>query len=306
MITTMGQIFNALLRPGRHFSLYLVLILLVPACASTPEGPLSANNALLWKIEKNNLAPSYLYGTIHSDDPRIVDVASVVVEAISNTQTFAMEMVIDTETEQKAGMSLFFRDGRTLDRVAGKDLYQRTINALAKRGIETQIARMMKPWGAYSILNMPEAQTKVFLDVVLMNKAREFDKNIIGLETVEEQIATFDSLDMSIQLDLLETCLDNMELLQMLLKESIEVYLDRDLVGIEHLNERFMQLSSPDAAKVFDHKVIVERNKRMVKRSLPLLNKGTVFIAVGALHLPGDSGLISMFRSQGYTLTAVY
>ncbi len=43
----------------------------------------------------------------------------------------------------------------------------------------------------------------------------------------------------------------------------------------------------------------------MRDRALPLLGKGGAFIAVGALHLPGDKGLVALFREAGYTVTAV-
>ena len=37
---------------------------------------------------------------------------------------------------------------------------------------------------------------------------------------------------------------------------------------------------------------------------LPIIDKGNAFIAVGALHLPGEQGLVSLLKSRGYTITA--
>jgi uncharacterized protein YbaP (TraB family) len=36
------------------------------------------------------------------------------------------------------------------------------------------------------------------------------------------------------------------------------------------------------------------------------LEKGGAFIAVGALHLPGELGLVHLLEKQGRTLTRVY
>jgi len=44
----------------------------------------------------------------------------------------------------------------------------------------------------------------------------------------------------------------------------------------------------------------------MIDRMQPYLLKGDAFIAVGALHLPGDDGIIENLNQQGYTITAIY
>jgi uncharacterized protein YbaP (TraB family) len=55
----------------------------------------------------------------------------------------------------------------------------------------------------------------------------------------------------------------------------------------------------------FDQAMITDRNKVMVDHAQPILAKGNVFMAVGALHLPGPEGLVEDFRKAGYTVTAV-
>jgi uncharacterized protein YbaP (TraB family) len=42
----------------------------------------------------------------------------------------------------------------------------------------------------------------------------------------------------------------------------------------------------------------------MAERALPFLEEGGAFIAVGALHLPGEAGLVELLRAKGYTVTA--
>ncbi len=51
--------------------------------------------------------------------------------------------------------------------------------------------------------------------------------------------------------------------------------------------------------------LVVKRNHTMVSRALGLLERGNAFIAVGALHLPGDDGLVELFGKAGYKLTPV-
>jgi hypothetical protein len=66
-----------------------------------------------------------------------------------------------------------------------------------------------------------------------------------------------------------------------------------------------MELQSQDdaLAKRLMDSLINQRNNRMLERMLPKLKQGRVFIAVGALHLPGEHGLLNLLRGAGYAVT---
>ncbi len=59
-------------------------------------------------------------------------------------------------------------------------------------------------------------------------------------------------------------------------------------------------------AESFQEDFIVARNKRMVARMADILGEGGSFVAVGALHLPGDEGVLNLLAEQGYKVTRVY
>ena len=50
---------------------------------------------------------------------------------------------------------------------------------------------------------------------------------------------------------------------------------------------------------------ICDRNHVMAERAAPILTKGNVFIAVGALHLPGEEGVVALLQKQGFKITPV-
>jgi uncharacterized protein YbaP (TraB family) len=67
-----------------------------------------------------------------------------------------------------------------------------------------------------------------------------------------------------------------------------------------------MQGGDQRLAEDFQRRLVDDRNQRMVERMQPYLQQGKAFVAVGALHLPGKTGLLERLQQQGYTVTRVY
>ena len=60
-----------------------------------------------------------------------------------------------------------------------------------------------------------------------------------------------------------------------------------------------------DYGKEFEEEFLTKRNVRMVERLIPLVKKEPTFIAVGALHLPGEDGILALLEKEGYTIKPV-
>lgn len=288
---------------------YFVGLLFITACASNPASLSSgdaAGKGLLWKIESPGVAPSYLFGTIHSEDPRVIDLPPIVSRSLQQSALLALEIEFSPETGKYAFASMFFSEGRTLEKVAGKHLAKKAVELMSTRGLPEHQAMMMKPWAVFTLMNMPEPETGVYLDLKLHQMASSQGKKLYGLETIEEQIATFDEVPMTEQVALLEHSLANQEEMSEVMEKTIDTYLSRDLAAMEALNERYMGEMPADLATMFTHRLINFRNARMYERMKPLIASGGAFVAVGALHLPGESGLIKQLRQDGISVSAVY
>jgi len=59
-------------------------------------------------------------------------------------------------------------------------------------------------------------------------------------------------------------------------------------------------------AQSFRKQGITLRNIEMARRAQPLIDKGETLIAVGALHLPGDKGMVTLLRAHGNRVEAIY
>jgi uncharacterized protein YbaP (TraB family) len=63
--------------------------------------------------------------------------------------------------------------------------------------------------------------------------------------------------------------------------------------------------SDKEGYAAFEKRIITDRNHVMAERASTYLAKGGAFMAVGALHLPGEEGLVELLRKQGFTVTSV-
>ena len=264
------------------------------------------DRGLLWKIEAKDTAPSYLFGTLHSEDERVVRLPGPVQKAFDDSRLVILEMTMDPATLVNASLSMMLTDGRKLDGIVGDQLSRQAVTALADYGIPDLVVLQMKPWAVAVTLIMPKPVTGLVLDVVLYQQALAAGKGVEGLETLEEQLSVFDGLSEAHQVEMLRDTLDNLAQVRADYDAMLAAWLERDLAALVALGENSLQRAGPGLARQFNQTLIVDRNRRMVERLRKPLALGDGFIAVGALHLPGQEGLLHLLEQQGYRVTPVY
>jgi len=163
----------------------------------------------------------------------------------------------------------------------------------------------MKPWAAATALSMPVPETGRVLDVVLFQRAQQAGKPLHGLETIAEQLEVFDGLPLEDQVGLLRDAVEQVAGLDAMLAELLAAYKRQDLAAMVAINEAAMATGDQRLAGEFQRRLIVDRNHRMAERMEPWLQQGGAFVAVGALHLPGEQGLLRLLEQRGYSLRAV-
>ena len=279
-----------------------------PSCKPlVPSKPLAAariehGHGLLWRITGATGGDSFLFGSMHVDDPRVMRVLAQVDAQFNASSTFALEVVIDQAATQKLGAAMFYSDGQRLSAVAGETLFQAATQRLANYGIPPPLAEAIKPWAAFITLSMPASGNAEPLDLHLMAAATKAGKRVLGLETIEEQIGVFESISATEQLDMLREAVCNYTIFQQELQEMVEAYVARDLAA---LMQQSLRYASPEKDAFMD-KLLWQRNARMAARMTPLLEAGHAFITVGALHLPGERGILHLLEQRGYRVEALY
>ena len=124
--------------------LFVVALAFVIAVFSVQAGD-RFDKGLLWKIEPVGAAPSYLFGTMHSDDPRVVQLPAPVQQAFDRAASVTLEVELDPQALISLATALMLIDGSKLESLIGRDLYNRTLQVMRAQGIPDVVVANMKP-----------------------------------------------------------------------------------------------------------------------------------------------------------------
>ena len=263
------------------------------------------SKGLLWEIKRPGLEPDYLFGTIHLEDPQITVLPDIVEKSLLASEQYVMEvemhplaMATYTERSKLSGEN-------SLDQLIGKqEYYQLTKLVSDHYDLDETVFRRLKPWAVFTFLSRPLPKSGKILDQVLAELAQKANLDTSGLETMDELLDELDSLSVEDQLKILQDTVKNYYKLEQQLVELKGKYLQQDLAGMQKIS-----MSGHDDELLFERltdRLLYRRNARMLDRIVPLLQQEKVFIAVGALHLPGERGLLCGLASRGYQLNRLY
>lgn len=261
------------------------------------------DSALFWSISRQGEPVGFLLGTIHSEDPRVVDFSVEFIDQMTSNQVYAMEMVPDLPTLRQLTEFMNYQDGSTLEGHIGAERFRRVQAALAEYKLPEGWVVKMKVWAAMITLSVPPPETGFFMDFSLSLRAAGAGLRVAGLETMDEQLSFLEQMPMEQQLMLLDEALKESDKVREIHRQMVDSYLEGDLTALSALSDEQMSTLEPEAKAYFMEQGIDIRNYGMLDSLVSLLQENRVFAAVGALHLPGPSGLIQLLREQGYALT---
>jgi hypothetical protein len=278
-----------------------------PAGAEMPYG-----QGLLWQIDGAGPAPSYLFGTMHTADEEVTALAPPVLDALERAQSLSLEVIMTPEAQMSLGFAMMLSDGRTLEQVVGPDLFQRAVTAGRPYGFGQDQFRLFKPWAVMTLLSLPPSEVKrqaageKALDHRLQEAATQRGLALHGLEQIEEQIAMFNDMAEDDQIAMLDATIAQSDQVEVMFEKMRGAYLDQNPAQIFEMMQAQQTGVDPGLVETFTERLLDARNERMAERMQPRLAEGGAFVAVGALHLPGEGGILKLLEGQGYQLTRLY
>lgn len=297
--------------------LLCMLIFAVAAASAQPSDKF--NGALLWRISGNGLgAPSYILGTHHLYALDFFDTIPGARQALENSGQVVGELLLADQQALAAQIQLaaMMPEGVTYESLLSETDYKTLdegLRAIMGVGLKEQFGAF-KPGMISTLLSLvmfakayPEFDATRFvgMDAYIQTYAAEKGRPVIGLESVEDQIyALFDAEPLKIQAEQLACQIANMDYAETQLKKLGELYPRGDLAAMY-----IAGFADPDdpcpASEQAQNALARERNDKWLEKLPSIMSAAPSFIAVGALHLAGEEGLLFQLDKMGYKVEAV-
>ena len=259
--------------------------------------------SLLWNVSgKKMKSPSYLYGTIHIQDARVASFDTTVLNALNRCEAFAVEVLLDEIDMRGIQKAMMMPEGKSLNTLLSQEDFA-LLDSICKSklGVSAIFMNGMKPFFVSSTLQQLDLRQDAedALDLFLLKRARECGKVCYGLEEYMDQIRAIDAISLEDQADMLRQFLHDTAQVSQDFEDMLEAYLRFELDSLEKMTK--------DTAlpKKFEKVLVSKRNVTMAKRFVAISGEHTLFCAVGAAHLAGKKGLITLLRKKGYTVEPV-
>jgi uncharacterized protein YbaP (TraB family) len=265
----------------------------------------------LFEVSRADVPPSFVFGTMHSSDKAILKLPPPVALALKSSQALLLEVVDGPELQASLARDMRLTDGRTLAEIVGPRVF-RDIQAAAKRyGLSGDGLNTLRPWAVMFLFSVPKAEMlreaagQTELDGALQDYAEKRGIAVVGLERAEDVTSFLSGLSDADQIAMLEITLRHNPNIETLFEIIKTAYLAGDLDALHRLSRELSTGADSRLNRLFERELIEARNARMIAAMRPYVEAGGAFIAVGALHLSGESGILGLLQRAGYRIKRV-
>jgi len=297
----------------RYFILAAIVLFYFCALSQEPSKTKAKKYpSLFWEISGNGLKkPSYLFGTMHVSSKIAFNLADSFYLAIKNSDVVALETNPETWQEDMNNYDLGspnYRYGfnpRILNEMPSDFFTIRTLR-FGKYEKKLEVAMFSKPSMINNLLyrsqsdNTSDFEEDTYLDLYIYQTGKKLGKKVAGVEQYEQSMKLMAEAfrDAAREKNKKEKSFDyDDEFSPAKLQEAYRAGNLDQLDSINKLN------SQSDA---FDEKFLYRRNEIQANSIDSILKRSTLFVGVGAAHLPGNRGVIELLRSKGYKLRPIF
>jgi uncharacterized protein YbaP (TraB family) len=264
---------------------------------------IAQDSSLLWKISGNGLEKeSYLFGTIHIICKEDFLMDDRITSAFDQSEELIMELDMSDPQLPVKMQQVSLNPGMKNLQSELSDTTAKALNDFLTTNYGVGLAQLgiLKPLVLSSMVMvklLPCAEVESY-EGFFTQRATVASKPIAGLETVEFQMGMFDQIPQSVQLE---------ELSKMLAGEDSKKELEKlvQTYKSENIHTLHDEMNSSGMMSEYQGLMLDDRNKNWIGKIEEAMRAKPVFVAVGAGHLGGELGVISLLKNAGYTVVPV-
>jgi uncharacterized protein YbaP (TraB family) len=259
----------------------------------------SAQDALLWKIYDNQTrGTSYIYGTIHVKDSRAFVYTDTVLCYLDSCDKLVLELDLNPmNLLQYSELMVLPADSTLADVFKPDDLVVIKEEVENITGMGFAAFERLKPVVLLSLVMQYQMKgdMKVTLDEFFYLKGIRLGKKIIGLETIEEQFRLLETIPLEVIVDYLKNPVEDEAEMELIICDYMESKVD----------ELLFLLQKDETMVTLKKEFLDKRNNKMAEKIDKLMHEGNILVAVGAGHLSGENGIVSLLKRKGYIIEPV-
>lgn len=295
-----------LMPTSRRIALVVCLVWTGVNLLGSFHGLAAAEKRSLWKVQsKSNTV--YIMGSIHYLKPQNYPLGQAMEDAFKDAKKLVLEINPESvEKEQGQKLMLLkglYTDGRTLKDAVSEETYVLAEKELKGLGLEIKVLHQFKPWFVAITVTALKLQRLGFdpnrgIDRYFFQKAKQENKEIVGLETFEYQVDLFDRMaERTQELMLLQTLKDVQSI-----EEAVDTIVKAWASGDMKTLDSVLLGSLREYPEVYQ-RLVLDRNRAWLPKIESYLSQNeTYLVVVGAGHLAGKDGVIEMLKAKGYAV----
>jgi len=269
----------------------------------------TVDKAFIWKAVKDDNPNKvvFLLGSIHMGTKDSFPLNEVIEQAYQNSDKLVVEVDITTGSQQEMAAKVLsiamLPKGSTLETIVSEDTWAALVDFIAKHNMPKESFLRFKPWFAaitVATLRMNDLgySQEFGIDRYFLKKAQ---KPVLELETVDSQLSLFDNMSVELQELMLEDALSG----NMQVSQNPKLLFNAWRTGNTAAMENII-MSEVRAEPKFSPflKVLLTDRNLVMKNTLDtfLISENKLLVVVGAAHLVGKLGLVSLFKKTGWTV----
>jgi uncharacterized protein len=283
------------------------LLLWLPALAVHAQ---NGSTPLIWEVRSDSNT-IYLFGTIHVGARKMYPLSPAVEKAFSDSKVLALEA---DPTESGAALdsiaSAAYKPPDNIANHISPELMGKVEKVVPQIGLPIEYARLMRPALLAMTIAVMEVGRQGYdpnlgLDVHFARLAKQQGKPIVELESLSDQLALLQGFSPELQAGMLAAAVESVQsgTLATDLRELVSAWRTGNVDGLLAQLQKDTEDLPPELAREYDDALYTARNLGMAQKVTAMLEGSEpTFVAVGAGHLLGPTGLVELLQAKGYRL----